>query len=157
KQHDELAAGESQFERVYKQGDEAPYFGLHWAGITAETTLVVEALADGCPYQGFLAPKSSPAFTDPGGHDFPAWMTLDELHAASSTGEIYINGQHDRTTPPRPIARSFIKIGPGPTPDMDWFMGFETPDAVAALTDPGGCADPSGTCWQDFRGTSSTL
>jgi hypothetical protein len=155
--HDELAAGESQFDRVYKQGDQVPYFGLHWSGITAETTLVVEALADGCPYPGFLGAKSSPQYTDDVGRTFPAWMTLDELQKASPTGEVYINGQHDRPTPPRPIARSFVKISPGPKPDMDWFMGFESPDVLGTLTEPP-CAEPNGgNCRQEFRQTSDTL
>ena len=52
--HDELAAGKARFERARARRP-APDLRLsHWAGITGPTTLVVEALAEGCPYQGFF-------------------------------------------------------------------------------------------------------
>ena len=71
------------------------------------TTLVVEALADGCPYQGFFGAASEPARDV-----YPAWLTLDQLRAASPTGEVYINGEHTAGVNPKPVARSFMKIAP---------------------------------------------
>ena len=94
KSHDELAAGKPRFERARRQGDQLPVYDLHWAGITGATTLVVEALAEGCPYQGFFATQAQPARDV-----YPTWQTLDQLKAASPTGEIYINGQHDAGQP----------------------------------------------------------
>ncbi|HEY6876526.1 MAG TPA: hypothetical protein VI299_00855, partial [Polyangiales bacterium] len=44
-----------------------------------------------------------------------------------STGEVYVNGQHDRQNRPRPIARSFVTVKPQPAPEMDWFMAFDQP------------------------------
>ena len=52
KHHDELAAGQPRFERARSQGDKQPLFDLLWSGIKADTTLVVEALDQGCPYAG---------------------------------------------------------------------------------------------------------
>jgi hypothetical protein len=121
--HDELVAGGARFDRARYQGDERPMFDLHWSGITGETTLVVEALADGCPFIDVLAPISRAASTDDN-IEYPAYVTIEEARAASSTGEVYINGHHAATNRPRPIARSFLKVSPGPKPDMDWFAGF---------------------------------
>jgi hypothetical protein len=105
--HDELMVGKARFERAYNQGSGQPHFGLHWSGLTAETTLVVEALDALCPYQGGLAAGVSvPA---EGGH--AAWKTVSDLRAQSKTGEVYINAQGDGTTS-RPIARSFVTVSP---------------------------------------------
>jgi hypothetical protein len=147
--HDELAAGVPRFERARFQGDEHPQFDMTWSGITGDTTLVVEALDQGCPFQGFLAAAAKPAATEEG-VDYPAFVTLSDLQAASATGEVFVNGQHEAANKPRPIARTFVKIAPGPKPDMDWFAGFgpdETvPDFMAlGFEDP--CGDPtSPTC-----------
>lgn len=154
KSHDELAAGQARFERARRQGDLAPLFELHYSGITGPTTLVVEALADLCPYQGFWAPKSDPAYTADNGTKMEAWMTLEDLRAASSTGEVYINGQDDSNTTPRPIARSFVKISPGPKPDLDWFVGFDSKDPLGNMATTK-CGALDGNCWQQFRQTSS--
>jgi hypothetical protein len=150
--HDELAVGKSRFERIRHQGDQTPVYDLHWAGLTGETTLVVEALADGCPYQGFFAPVAqSPRL------DYPAWLTFDQLKAQSPSGEVYINGQHAATNKPKPIARSFVKVSPGPKPDMDWFEGFDKPDALGPLTETP-CGEPApGSCWQQFRRVSPRM
>ncbi|MEA2698824.1 MAG: hypothetical protein QOI66_3095, partial [Myxococcales bacterium] len=48
--HDELAVGNPRFNRVYHQGDKLPWFSLLWTGLSAPTTLVVEALDAGCPF-----------------------------------------------------------------------------------------------------------
>ena len=149
--HDELPVGKSRFERARAQGDQQPVFDLHWAGITASTTLVVEALADGCPYQGFFGAAAEPA-RDP----YPTWLTLDQLRAASPTGEVYVNGQHAAGVNPKPVARSFIQIAPGPKPDLDWFAGFGDASGMGTLQDtPCGALD--GNCWQQFRKKSATM
>ena len=54
--HTELAVGKARFARAANQGP-SPLWHLEWSGVTAPTTLVVEALAGGCPYQGFLSPE----------------------------------------------------------------------------------------------------
>ncbi|HVY25553.1 MAG TPA: hypothetical protein VHB79_03350 [Polyangiaceae bacterium] len=143
--HDELAAGVPRFERARYQGDAHPQFDMTWSGITGDTTLVVEALDQGCPFQGFLAPASKPAGNEDG-IDYPAFNTLDDLQAASPTGEVFVNGQHEAENKPRPIARSFVKIAPGPKPQMDWFAGFgpdeDVPDFMSlGFEDP--CDDPT--------------
>jgi hypothetical protein len=146
--HDELVAGQAWFDRIRLQGDQQPLFDLHWAGLQQETTLVVEALEDGCPYPGFIAPKSGPSFAGGFGNTLPPWLTLDDVRKASATGEVYVNGQHDTTASPRPIARSFVKISPGPKPDLDWFTSFgDTVALTPATTEACGYSD----CWQQFR------
>jgi hypothetical protein len=121
--HDELVPGLPRFERARFQGDKLPIFDLHWSGITEETTLVVEALDQGCPYGGAIGPSSRPAGTEDG-IDYPVFITLEEAIAASATGEVFLNGHHDSANKPRPIARSFVKVSPAEKPDMDWFTGF---------------------------------
>jgi hypothetical protein len=145
KSHDEIVAGKPRFERARRQGDQQPTFHLHWSGLSQETTLVVEALAEGCPYQGFLSPISRPA-----NGSYAAWQTLDQLKAQSPTGELYINGQHEAANKPRPIARSFVKIAPGPKPDLDWFQGFGSADALGNLVDTP-CGENTGNCFAGHR------
>jgi hypothetical protein len=121
-QHTELSAGIERFTRAINQGN-GPIWQLNWAGMTASTVLVVEALATGCPYQGFLAPTSIAA-----GSPHPAFETLAQLKAKSESGEVFVNGQHDDVSFPKAIARSFIKVDPKPTSAADWdfFTGFHT-------------------------------
>jgi len=95
--HDELAVGQEDFNRVYQQGDTLPWWSLMWSGITGPTTLVVEALDTGCPFQGHLSPQSIPSTTvfygtNPIIHQ--PYVTIDEVQAASPTTEVFINGQH---------------------------------------------------------------
>ena len=156
--HDELAPGEPRFERARYQGDAVPQFDLHWSGITGPTTLVVEALDVNCPYGGAIAPVSAPAFTSGSKIDYEPWVTLDDAQKASKTGEVFINGQGDPKNAPRPIARSFVKISPGPKPDMDWYLGFgadeKTPDFSTFKWDTN-CGDVvNGSCFQEFRQAS---
>jgi hypothetical protein len=76
---------------------------------------------------------------------------MDQLKAQLPSGEVYINGQHEPTNRPKPIARSFVKVSPGPKPDMDWFEGFDNPDALGAMTKTP-CGEPApANCWQQFR------
>jgi hypothetical protein len=134
--HTELAVGNERFTRAAHQSF-GPLWHLEWSGITAETTLVVEALSSGCPFQGFLSPQSIDA------PPHQPLETLAQLQAASTTGEVFINGQYDLPgaswtilnppdggywgtssvglpaleTPsasPVPIARSFVKVMPQP-------------------------------------------
>jgi hypothetical protein len=156
--HDELAPGESRFERARYQGDALPQFDLHWSGITGPTTLVVEALDVTCPYGGAIAPVSAPKFTSSSKINYEPWITLDDAQKASPTGEVFINGQGDPANKPRPIARSFVKVSPGPKPDMDWYLGFgdaeKTPDFSTYKWDTA-CGDiVNGSCYQEFRQAS---
>jgi len=154
--HDELVATMSMFNRVRTQGDQQPVFNLHWSGLTGPTTLVVEALDQGCPYSGALAAKSADAYVDKEqtitvNHE--AWLTLADAQAASATGEVFINGQYDTKVAPRPIARSFVKISPAAAPDLDWSYGFKADDSLGTFTDAP-CGDEN--CFQQFRQQSAS-
>lgn len=151
-QHDELVAGQARFERARVQGDKLPMFEMTWSGITEETTLVVEALDVGCPYPGFLGPKDTEAVTSQG-IKYDAHATLASLQGASTTGEVFINGQHEAANKPRPIARSFIKVKPSPVPDMDWFTGFDAADDMGAFT--ASWCDDGVDCTDTFRENSA--
>jgi hypothetical protein len=144
--HIELAAGNERFKRAANQGP-GPLWHVEWSGITGPTTLVVEALASGCPYQGFLSPMAVSA------PPHQPLLTLAQMQQASATGEVFINGQYDLPgttfpvptgygmfttsdaglpmlqTPdasPVPIARSFIQVTPQPHDPSawDWYEGF---------------------------------
>ncbi len=151
--HDELAVGQERFNRIYKQGDALPLWSAVWTGIKEPTTLVVEALDSGCPYQGFFAPTSLPAVIGTYGNEtifHEPYVTLDQLRAASPTTEVFLNGQHGpawvwqggnlvdgmqpQSPPPPPLPkalrRSFVKVAPNPHPKMDFFADFSTPRSV---------------------------
>jgi hypothetical protein len=118
--HTELAVGNERYQRALNQGD-GPLWHLEWTGVTQPTVLVVEALASGCPYQGFLSAQHLDA------PPHQTLYTLDELQAASSTGEVFINGEYDGVTAaPIPLARSFVQVSPQPhaPADWDWYQGF---------------------------------
>ena len=121
--HDELVAGQARFRKALQQGD-APVTELHFSGLTEETTLVIEALDQKCPYQGALSPVSRPARVDPfpDSNDitYPAYMTFDELAATSSLGELYINGQGEDTNP-KALSRACLKVKPEKPPRRDFF------------------------------------
>jgi hypothetical protein len=119
--HDELVAGMARFNKAYKQGSQ-PIPELHYSGIAADTTLVVEALDRPCPFQGVLSPLSRAARSDPFNGfnvDYPAFMTLDQLRQSGASGEAYINGEGPASTP-HAIARSCVKVSPSALPKMDW-------------------------------------
>jgi hypothetical protein len=147
-QHVELAVGNARYARAANQGV-GPLWHLEWSGLTKTTTLVVEALASGCPYQGFLSPEHLDA------PPHQVFYTLADLQGASPTGEVYINGEYDVFSPadagspllqtpnasPVPIARSFVQVTPQPhSPgDWDWYQGFNvgtTFGPVSASPDP---------------------
>ncbi len=119
--HDTLAAGEANFQNVLHQGNR-PVTSVTWPGLTGDTTLVIEALDGGCPFAGAHiggspAPEST-RFT----YVLPT-ITVDQ--ARLSSGEVYINGQADVTSRPRPIARAYVNVTPEPHPDMDWYQSFD--------------------------------
>jgi hypothetical protein len=156
--HDELAVGKERFARAYQQGDKLPYWSLLWSGITEPTTLVVEALDTGCPYQGHLSPTSLASVTAQFGDTnivHPAHVTIEEMRAASPSSEVFINGQHDPAGRPKAIARSFVRVGPRPHPPMDFFADFSTKAAPETFT-PVPCGSPDSNCFQTWRLQSPT-
>jgi hypothetical protein len=126
--HDEIVAGQARFAKALAQGD-SPVTELHFSGLREETTLVVEALDQQCPYQGAIAPMSRPARVDPfpDGHDipYPAFQTAAELAATSANGEVFVNGEGDGTAP-HAISRACLKVKPEPAPEMDFFYDGTT-------------------------------
>jgi hypothetical protein len=157
--HDELAVGKERFNRIYHQGDKLPSFTLNWSGISPSATLVVEALDSGCPYQGYMAPQAFPTITVPFGDMnvvHQPWLTMDNIRAASSTGEVFVNGQHEATNQPKAIARSFISVKPQPHPKMDFFDDF-APDSTPETFTTVDCGSPDGNCYQTWRQQSPTF
>jgi hypothetical protein len=181
--HDELVVGQQRFQRVYQQGDRLPWWSLLWSGITGPTTLVVEALDNGCPFQGHLSPSPIGAVTGyyvnaPVYHQ--PFLTIDQVRAASPTSEVYINGQYGAfwhwdgtggipTTAllsegvdggpqpvPKAIARSFISVAPNPHPKMDFFAAFSPNDPPETFTAVP-CGSPDGNCFQTWREQSPTF
>jgi hypothetical protein len=161
--HTELVAGNERFKRAANQG-QGPLWHLEWSGLTAPTTLVVEALATGCPYQGFLSAQHLDA------PPHQTFQTLDDLRASSPTGEVYVNGQFDLpgatwtglgftvqssglallATPnasPVPIARSFVSVSPRPhdPSDWDWFEGFSPGTDLGPVTAVSSCLEDGKT------------
>ena len=135
--HTELAVGKERFNRAANQGN-SPLWHLEWSGLTQPTTLVVEALASGCPYQGFLNTQHIDAV---GVHQ--TWKTLADLKAASTTGEVFVNGQYDATALPKAIARSFVRVAAHPhnQADWDWYQGFPAGADLGTITEVPGCTD----------------
>ena len=124
---DVLAAGEPRYQRVLEQGNQ-PLWSVTWPGLTEKTTLVVEALDTGCPFPGgYVASHHAPAdeFNHPS-------LTLDEARLTS--GEVFINGQHEMTNRPKPIARAFVDATPAAKPQMDWFESFDPGATWAPFT-----------------------
>ena len=116
--HDELVAGEPMFERISTQGNQ-PIFEVEWSGLTGPTTLVVEALDQGCPFQGHLSASHVPATGL--AHDF---VSIADAQAASPTGEVFVNGQHDPASKPHAMAQSTVRVAPSTPEAMDFFDGF---------------------------------
>jgi hypothetical protein len=87
--------------------------------------------------------------------EYPAFRTLADAQAASATGEVFVNGQHDPKNKPKAVARTFVKVSPSAIPAMDWFAGFgpdETvPDFNAAAWDTP-CELPANPqCFKEYR------
>jgi hypothetical protein len=147
--HIELSLGGERFKRAANQG-RGPLWHLEWSGITGPTILVVEALASGCPFQGFLSAEHLDA------PPHQPFYTLAELKVASPTGEVFVNGQYDvqgRPAPPSlygaallplvtpnaspvPIARSFVRVQPKPHVPADWdfYQGFGVGETFGPVT-----------------------
>jgi len=154
--HDELVAGQSRFNRARAQGDKVPVYGLHWSGLTKQTTLVVEALDAGCPFPGLLSSQSVAAYTSPDLKiPYASWSTPMDVQAASATGELFINGQAAANSKPRPMARSFVKISPAAAPDLDWSYGFKADDTLGPFADEA-CGALDGNCYGQYRQNSPT-
>jgi hypothetical protein len=125
--HDVLAAGEANRERVLYQGN-LPITSVSWPGLKGETTLVVEALDSGCPFpNGFVGAMRADGID--GGVVVPPTITLNDARLA--TGEVFINGQYEPENRPKAIARGYVTVKPKPHPDMDWFESFD-PDKKLA-------------------------
>ncbi|MFT3925221.1 MAG: hypothetical protein QM778_21975 [Myxococcales bacterium] len=121
-EHDVLAPGDAYRERVLYQGN-MPVTSLTWPGLTGETTLVIEALDNGCPFPGgYIGAKAAPA-ADLGGVMSQPTITLDQ--ARLSSGEVFVNGQYEPSNRPKPIARGYVSVKPEPKPVMDWFQSFD--------------------------------
>ncbi|HEY2900030.1 MAG TPA: hypothetical protein VGL59_05620 [Polyangia bacterium] len=145
---DVLAAGDARFDQVLHQG-RRPVWSLTWPGMKAQTRFVVEALDGGCPFAGgYIAATHAAADIDRTSNlpfNQPS-LTLDEARLPS--GEVFINGQHDPQSRPKPIARAYVDVTPQPQPAMDFLATF----------DDGAAWEPF-TKWQDnnafiFRNSS---
>jgi hypothetical protein len=131
--HDTLAAGEPAFERALEQGN-VPYWSLTWPGLTGDTTLVIEALDQGCPFPGgYVSAHSAPGNIEEAGY-YPTF-TVEEARIESD--EVFINGQHDPANRPKPLARAYVDVTPEPAPDMDWYESFDDASTWAPLTEVG--------------------
>lgn len=127
--HDNLAAGDANKERVLNQG-QAPVTVASWPGLSkgVPTTLVIEALDQGCPFPGgYISATAAPAAELGGVMSEPA-ITLDDARS-KTTGEVFINGQFEPKNRPKPIARGYVTVEPKPHPQMDWFQSFD-PDST---------------------------
>ncbi len=119
--HDELVPGLARFNKAHQQGPQ-PITELHYAGLTEETTLVVEALDALCPFQGVLSPASRAAHDVAFGEEtikYPPYETAAELTAKSPNGELFIGGQ-GTDTPPKAISRACLKVAPEKPAQMDF-------------------------------------
>jgi hypothetical protein len=125
---DVLAAGEPRFQRVLHQGNQ-PLWSVTWTGLTQDTLLVVEALDQGCPFPGgYIGAVHADADAN---NPYPS-LTVDEARLAG-TGEVYLNGQHEPSNRPRPIARAYVQVSPEAPPEMELYESFADPAAWAPL------------------------
>jgi hypothetical protein len=157
--HDELAVGKERFNRIYKQGDQLPWWSLLWTGVTQPTTLVVEALDSGCPWQGFISPQSLASVSGSYGGStivHQPYQTIDEIRAASATTEVFVNGQSASSNQPKAIARSFINVAPNPHPKMDFLATF-SPGSTPETYTTAKCGSLDGNCYQSWRQQSPTF
>ncbi|HEY2731958.1 MAG TPA: hypothetical protein VGK52_18580 [Polyangia bacterium] len=122
---DVLAAGDARFDQVLHQGVR-PVWSLTWPGVKQKTRFIIEALDAGCPFPGgYIAATHAAADIDrTSGMPFnqPS-LTLDE--ARLSSGEVFVNGQHDAANRPKPVARAYVDVTPEPQPAMDFLATFD--------------------------------
>ncbi len=116
--HDELVAGAARFEKAWHQGAQ-PINALHFSGLTAETTLVVEAIDALCPFQGVLSAVPRPAQTD-SDITYPPFITVEAMRATSPASELFLGGQGEATSKPKALARGCIKVAPKTPEKMDF-------------------------------------
>jgi hypothetical protein len=129
--HDNLAAGDVNKECVLHQGN-IPITSLMWPGLKGPTTLVIEALDNGCPFPGgYIGAMAAPAVTHDAISSQPT-ITLDS--ARLSSGEVFVNGQFETTNRPKPIARAYVNVEPKPHPQMDWFESFDEGKSLGPVT-----------------------
>jgi hypothetical protein len=122
---DVLAAGDGRYQQVLHQGI-LPMASLTWPGVKQPTRFIIEALDAGCPFpNGYIAATHHDADVDnTSGQPFNApSITLDE--ARLSSGEVFINGQHDPASRPKPVARAYVDVTPAPQPQMDFLATFD--------------------------------
>ena len=152
--HDELALGQDRFNRARCQagtfgpcaGNSRSLWQVHWAGITKATTLIVEALDAGCPFQGlFGANPLAPKPVSPGDNGGNASLmndpvfTFAQLQAAAPNGEVYLNGTWDGAPTPHPIARAAIDLVPQLRETMDFASDFaRSPETFTELLNADG-------------------
>ncbi len=101
-------------------------WSLTWPGMTDKTRFVIEALDSGCPFPGgYIAASHADADIDRTSMEaFNApSLTLDE--ARLSSGEVFVNGQHDPMNRPKPIARAYVDVTPEAAPVMDFLATFD--------------------------------
>lgn len=122
--HDVLAAGDVDRDRVLNQGN-VPVTTVAWPGMKDTTTYVIEALDQGCPFPGGLIGAMAVPAAAGLGTTAPT-ITLEDARNPT-TGEVFVNGQHEPENQPRAIARSYVTATPVPAPAMDWFVGFDQP------------------------------
>ena len=131
---DVLAAGDARFQQVLHQGAR-PIASLTWPGVKKTTRFIIEALDAGCPFpNGYIAATHHDADVDrTSGQPFNApSLTLDE--ARLSSGEVFVNGQHDPANRPKPIARAYVDVTPDAPPAMDFLATFDDGAAWAPFT-----------------------
>jgi hypothetical protein len=121
----------ARFNKAYQQGTQ-PFGELHYSGITGPTTLVVEAVDRLCPFQGLVSSRTQPAGSI-SGVAYPALLTPDQMHAASPTGEVYVNGQGAGGTP-HAVARACVQVSPAPLPSFDWSYDGHPETYTTAVT-----------------------
>ncbi len=151
--HDELALGRERFDRARCQGATSgacatvsqALWQVHWSNITKPMELVVEALDAGCPFQGLMGSSSLPPTLNALDSGSPATeevFTFDQLRTAAAHGEVFLNGQFDRSPAPHPVARSVVQVAPTPRPAMDFESHFESaPETLTETFASGNVAD----------------
>ncbi len=118
--HDVLAAGDANRAVALHQGN-TPVSSLAWSGLKGDTTLVIEALDAGCPFAGsYIGAMAAPGSSRIG----TTLPTIPLDKARLPTGEVFVNGQFEPTSRPKPIARAFVNVSPLPDPTMDWYLSF---------------------------------
>lgn len=118
--HDVLALGGALRDRYLHQGNQ-PVSQVAWSGLTEKTTLVIEALDRGCPFEGHYAAMD----TEEAGYAKP-FVSLPRRLSEEPEGEFWINGQFAAEGRPAVLARSFVTLAPGGTLDFEFYADFQS-------------------------------